>query len=395
MSPPVTLSLTRARRLAIKGQLLSAPRPRGLLETVRSLGFVQMDPTSSVARTEHLVLFSRLGRRYRPAELERSLWVDRSLFEYRAFIVPTTDFGVHREVMRRYPPDTRYTRHQYVRRYLRENASFRRHVLGRLRREGPLRTRDLEDRSAVGWRTGGWNDDGRNTGMMLEILWAKGEVMIVGRDGQQRLWDLAERRLPLDEPRLPATEVARRLVEQQLRAQGFAAPSSLGGTFDGLTAKGTPKAVDDLIRGGVAVPVAIEGMAGEWLGHAEVMEQAFRPRTVLLSPFDRLIHDRSRTEALFDFRYRLEIYVPPAKREYGYFVLPVLSGDRLIGRVDPKFDREEGVLRVNGVWAEEPASAADGPKVAAAVNELAAWLGVDDVAVAGVMPDRWRRALLA
>ena len=389
-----SLDIRQARRLAIKAQLLSAPRPRGVVETVRALRFVQMDPTSSVARTEHIVLFSRLGKRYRPAQLERLLWDERSLFEYRAFIVPTSDFGIHREVMRRYPPASAHTRHRYVRTFLRENASFRRYVLGRLRKDGPLRTRDLEDRSVVGWRTGGWNDDGRNTGMMLEILWMRGEVMIVGREGQQRVWDLGERRLPIDEPRLPATEIARRLVEGQLRSRGFAPASSLGGMFDGLEAKGARRAIDDMVRDGIAVPVEVEGLKGGLLAHAGVMGTPFRPRTVVLSPFDQLIHDRRRTEELFGFRYRLEIYVPPAKREYGYFVLPVLSGDRLIGRIDPKFDRKNRVLHVNGVWAEDPVSADDGPKVAAAIEELAAWKQARDVAFDGVTPASWRRLLL-
>ena len=159
-----------------------------------------MDPTRTVARTEHLVLWSRLGRRFRVEELERLLWRDRSLFEYRAFILPTTQFAVHRETMRRYPGPGG-GRHAYVRRYLRENPRFRRYVLQRLRDEGPLPTRAFEDRSAVRWRTGGWNDDGRNTSMMLEVLWAKGEVMIAGRAGQERVWDLATRSLPFDAPR--------------------------------------------------------------------------------------------------------------------------------------------------------------------------------------------------
>jgi uncharacterized protein YcaQ len=202
---PRSISLQRARRLAVTAQLLSAPRPRSILEVVEGLGSVQMDPTRRVARTEHLVLWSRLGRRFRVADLERLLWQDRSLFEYRAFILPTTQLAVHRPTMRRYPSTTA-GRHEYVRRYLRENQAFRRYVLTRLRSEGPLPTRAFEDRSAVGWRTGGWNDDGRNTSMMLEVLWAKGEVMIAGRAGQERVWDLAGRRLPLDTTRLMAPE---------------------------------------------------------------------------------------------------------------------------------------------------------------------------------------------
>jgi hypothetical protein len=376
----------------VTAQLLSAPRPRGVLETVRALGNVQMDPTSVVARTEHLVLFSRLGRRYRPEELERLLWTERSLFEYRAFIFPTSDFEVHRETMRRFP-STDNSRHAYVRTFLADNAGFRRYVMRRLRREGPLRTRDLEDRSAVGWRTGGWNDDGRNVGMMLEVLWARGEVMIVGRDGQQRLWDLGERRLPFDEPRLPAGEEARRLIEGQLRAAGVARPSMVGRTFEGIRPPRWEPTVRALMREGLVVPVEVEGLRGERLAHTEVLDRPFRPRTVLLSPFDRLIHDRQRTEELFGFRYRLEIYVPPAKREFGYFVLPILDGDRLIGRINPTFDRQRRVLLVDGLWAEADVPESAGDRVAAAISELAAWLGARDVELKGPQPPAWASAL--
>jgi uncharacterized protein YcaQ len=338
-----------------------------------------MDPTSSVARTEHLVLFSRLGPRYRPAQLERLLWRDRDLFEYEAFIVPTEDFPVHREQMRRYPPSTGATRHEYVRSYLRENAAFRRHILRRLRTEGPLRTRDLEDLSVEGWRTGGWNN----------------EVMIVGRDGQQRMWDLAERRLPTAVPRPSRPALARIMVERQLRASGIARSNVLGRHFDRTKPVGWERALARLEREGVAVRARVEGLRDTRWVHAEVLDRPFRSRAVALSPFDRLIHDRRRAEELFRFHYRIEIYVPRSRRRYGYFVLPILHGDRLIGRVDPRFDRGSKVLHVNGIWAEESASVADGRAAPRAARALATWLGARDIALPRAMPRVWRSALRA
>ena len=394
-APPVRLSLRDARRLAVKGQLLSAPRPRSIEEVVRGLGMIQMDPISAVARTEHLVLFSRLGSRFRVVDLDRLRFEERALFEYWAFLVPMEDFAVHREAMRRYPdaPNGERARRTYVRRWLDENAAFRRYILRELRRRGPLRSRDLEDRSALAWRSGGWSDDERHVGMMLEILWSKGEVMVVGRDGPQRVWDLAERLLPVMEPRLPQREVARRILDTQLRAHGVATAKQFGLAFDGRT-PGWERALVELVREGVAVPAEIDGLPGEWFAHAEVLDRGFRPRTVLLSPFDRLIHDRARAEALFGFHYRLEIYVPKAKRRYGYYVLPILHGDRPIGRLDPFFDRKTGVLRINGVWAEDDAPPDAGPKVRGAIDELAGWLGASEVAIAPVVPRAWRASLV-
>ena len=380
MSPgePRALSLRRARQLAVTAQLLSAPRPKSILEVVEQLGSVQMDPTRTVARTEHLVFWSRLGRRFRIAELERLLWRDRSLFEYRAFILPTSQFPVHRETMRRYPGPSG-GRHEYVRRYLRENPRFRRYVLQRLRDEGPLPTRAFEDRSAVGWRTGGWNDEGRNTSMMLEVLWAKGEVMIAGRAGQERVWDLATRSLPFDEPRPGAGEEARGLLDVQLRALGISKVNRFGLTFAGDRPPGWERALEHLEREGRAVRVTVDGLPGERWAHAEILDRPFRGRTALLSPFDRLIHDRARAEELFGFQFRLEIYVPKAKREYGYFVMPILHRDRIVGRLDPSFDRGTNVLRINSIHAEADAPAEAWPAIRKQIDDLAGWLGVGDV----------------
>src|SRR5262249_2601224 len=156
MMEPVRLSRRRARQIPVTAQLLDAPRRTSILETVRALGEVQMDPTSPAARTENRVLWSRLGPRFRVAQLERLLWSERSLFEYWAHILPTSDLPIHRVSMRRYPGGVA-TRHAYVRDWLRANDAFRRYVLRDLRRRGPLRARDLENRAAAGWRTGRWH----------------------------------------------------------------------------------------------------------------------------------------------------------------------------------------------------------------------------------------------
>ncbi|HEY6567045.1 MAG TPA: crosslink repair DNA glycosylase YcaQ family protein, partial [Actinomycetota bacterium] len=304
MASPLLLTNRQARRLCVQGQLLSSPRPASIMDTVRDLWMVQLDPTRVVARTEHLVLFSRLGPRFRIAELERLLWTERSLFEYGVHIVPTSDLWQHRESMRRYPlggPYGKLARRRYVHDWLAANTAFRRYVLRELRAKGPLRARDLEDRVADGWHTGGWNDQGRNVAMMLDLLWDLGEVMIVGRDGQQRLWDLASRSLPMDERLRPKSEVALEVMDRQLRARGVGTVRQFGSLFDGRP-DGWERALKTLVRQGVAVPVRIEGIEkGTWFAHAEVLAMPWRPRTVALSPFDDLVSDRDHTDALFDF----------------------------------------------------------------------------------------------
>ncbi len=387
------LSRTDARRLAVLGQMLSAPQPRTIAEVVSGLGEVQMDPVSAIARTEHLVLWSRLGKRFKVSDLERMLWEERSLFEYWAHIVPTADFGVHRDAMKRYLAGNA-TRHRYTRDWLAANAAFRRYVLRELRARGPLRTRDLEDRTAEGWRTGGWNDEGRFTGMMLEVLWARGEVMVAGRDGGQRLWDLAERVVPVDEPKLRSTEIARRVVERQLHAAGVAQPRRIGLAWH-RKPEGWDRALAKLEHEGLAVPLTVEGLPGRWYTHSDVLTRlpTFRPRTVLLSPFDDLISDRVRSERLFDFSYRIEIYVPKAKRRYGYYVLPILHADRLIGRLDPRFDRTTRRLHIQGVWAVPGAPEEAGPAIAGTIADLAAWRGADEVVHEGPVPSMWRASL--
>jgi len=382
-----TLTLTEARRLAILGTGLAGPRPRSLLEVVERLGRVQVDPTAVVARAEQLTLWSRFGA-YGRDDLRRLLEEDpRQLFEYNAFLISAADLPLHRPAMLRFPR-LEYSRGRYMREWLTDNASFRAYVLDELRSRGPLLSRDLDDRAVVPWQSGGWND-GKNLGRMLEILWRAGEIAISRREGTQRVWDLADRVLPAGDEALPDEIVAIETMERQLRARGFDA-SGFGQAIDyGLPAREI--GLDSLLADGVAVPAVIDGLSGEWLAHADVLaalDEPWQPRTTLLGPFDPLISDRERTEALFDFRFRLEIYVPVAKREYGYYVLPILHGDRLIGRIDPVLDRKRRVLTVNAVYAEPHAPADAWPSVRAAIDGLAAWIGADEVVLPD-LPERW------
>jgi uncharacterized protein YcaQ len=308
-----TVTREQARRIAVRAQLLDGSA-RGVLDTVRRLGFLQLDPIATVAPAQHLVLWSRLGV-FDPSELDRLLWQDRKLLEFDAFVYPIESLPLLRARMRRYRRATIYKRDRWRHEFVRQNASFRRYVLRELERRGPLLSRDLEDRSIS--RGGGHRWFGnRYVGRMLHILHIYGEIAVVGRRGRQRLWDLAERWYPETET-VPLRDAERELARQRSRALG----------------------------------VRLE--QGEWHAYADVSDEPVPDRVTLLTPFDRLIHDRDRAEALFDFRYRLEMYVPPAKREYGYYVLPILVGDRLVGRVEPRFDRKTGKLEVLGAWGDK------------------------------------------
>ena len=326
-----TVTPEQARRIAVRAQLLDGSA-RGVLDTVRRLGFLQMDPIATVATPQRLVLWSRLGK-FDPATLDRLLWEEKKLFEWRAFIYPIEHLPLFRALMRRRFGTRK--RDQWAKQFLEEQAGLRRYVLRELDRRGPLPSRDLEHDAARGdHRTVWWGSRAQLT-WMLELLHSRGKIAVAGRRDGQRLWDLAERWWPETET-VPLREAERILAEQRFRALG------------------------------------VRLQNGQWRAHPEVDDGPVPDRVTLLSPFDRLVHDRDRTEALFGFRYRLEMYVPPAKREYGYYVLPLLVGDRLVGRAEPRFDRKTGTLELLGAWG-------DTSRLGEALDELAAFLGAERV----------------
>jgi uncharacterized protein YcaQ len=310
---PRTVDQDVARRIAVRAQLLDGSAT-GVLDTVRRLGFLQIDPITTVATPQELVLWSRLGA-FDRGELDRLLWTERQLFEWNAFIWPIESLPMVRAWMRAYRRANTTARDRWWRQFLEQNRGFRRYVLRELERRGPLMSRDLEDRSVERGTRHRWHGT-RRVGLMLEILQLRGKIGIVGRNGGQRLWDVADRWQPADDHPLTRREADRLRAQQRFRALG------------------------------------VRRVKGEWRAHPDIADEPVGDRVTVLSPFDRLIHDRSRAEALFGFRYRLEMYVPPARREYGYYVLPVLRGDRIVGRIEPRFDRRTGDMQVLGRWGD-------------------------------------------
>jgi uncharacterized protein YcaQ len=349
---PTEVSLAEARRIAVRAQLLDGSAT-DVLSTVRHLGRLQIDPIATVAPPQYLVLWSRLGR-YDRAELDRLLWEERKLFEWNAFIYPIEDLPLIRALMREPWGHLKWQR--WAKEFLKEQAGLRRYILRELERGGPLPSRELEHHAArYNERTVWWGTRAQMT-WMLELLHRRGRIAVAGRQTGQRLWDLAGRVWPETET-VPLTEARRLLEKKRFRAQG--------------------------------VRVGRNGL----VAHPEATDGPVRPRVTFLSPFDGLVKNRDRAEALWDFFYRLEMYVPKAKREYGYYVLPILRGDRIIGRIEPVYDRKTEVLRVNGVFAEPGASPAAGPGIARAARSLAKWLGAKEVSYGRRMPSVWRDSL--
>ena len=356
-----------------------------ILKLVEHLGSLQLDPTAVVARNQLLVLWSRLGN-YDRRLLDQLLWKDRTLFEYwahMASIVPTSDLEFHVPMMRSGREGGGVWGEQR-RKWLEDNAQLRGNILTQLRRSGPLPAAKIEDVSVRPWRSTGWTN-GRNVDRMLSALWLDGLVMVAGRTGTARIWDLAERWLPPFPE--PGEDLVDRAAERALRALGLATAKQITAHFIRYRYPGLEAALSRLVAAGRLHPATVEGAKGQWYVHEldlDLVERIqtgdWKGRTTLLSPFDNLIADRERTRVLFDFEFTLEIYVPPAKRRWGYFVMPVLHGDRLVDRLDLAVDRKRRVLEVKRS-TPEPDLPRRGPLLQA-LNELAAFAGADKVEAA-------------
>jgi uncharacterized protein YcaQ len=353
------LTKAQARRIAVRAQLLDSSRPTDLHKVAERLTLLQIDPTAAIAPSADLVLWSRLGSSYRPDDLKQALERDHTLFELDAMIRPIGDLGLYLAGADEFPD------YERSRTWFRDNDRFRRDVLRLLKKSGPLASREVPDTCVVPWASSGWTNN-RNVTQMLEFLMMRGEVAIAGRVGRERLWDLPERVYPAVE--VPtAGEAERRKDERRLASLGIA------------RAKARKMPMEPVHVGEAGEPAAVEGVKGEWRVDPAYLEGDFQGRTALLSPFDRLVHDRARTQELFDFEYVLEMYKPAAARRWGYFALPVLHGDRLVGKVDAAADRKAGVLRVNAIHEDVTFTAAIAKGVQAELDDLAVWLGLDRI----------------
>lgn len=402
----LSLTTSTARRLTLTAQRLAGPLPTAvtrndLLQMVRALGCVQLDPLRTVERTHRLVLWSRVGA-YSYSEFDALLWETRELFEYWAHcasIVLTEDYPFYSPMMRAYPWSDR------TRAWIKENVALRRYILRAIKQRGPVLSRELEEAGLdpKAWVSTGWTS-GRNISRMLDFLWIGGQIMVAGRQGIQKKWDLSERVLPHWTPRDKLSEKAlvERAALRALRALGVGTARHITQHFIRGRYPSLPQALAALEKAGHIQRVQVAELPGQWYIPTEYtalldsLPTTWQPRTTLLSPFDNLICDRPRTLQLFNFDFKIEIYTPVAKRRYGYYVLPILHSDALIGRIDPEMQRATGELVVNAVHAEPQAPASAGPAIAQAVQDLAHFLGAQKISYnRAKLPSQWKKALLA
>ena len=344
----------------MRAQLLDAHRPTDLVSMVERLTMLQLDPTAAIAPTADLVAWSRLGSTYRPDHLKQAVEEDRTLFEFNAVVRPMRDVGLYLAGASEWP------HYDKQRDWLRDNDTFRRDILDLLGKSGPLISRDVPDTAVVPWSSRGWTNN-RNVTQMLEFLMMKGEVAIAGRVGRERIWDLAERvygnGVEVPTPR----EATQRQNELRLTSLGIA------------RARTTQVPVEPWDVGNAGEPALVEGVKGQWRVDPAALGDDFTGRTALLSPFDRLIHDRGRALELFDFEYTLEMYKPAGQRRWGYYALPILHGDQLIGKLDAIADRKASVLRINTIHEDVKFTKPMTSAVRAEIDDLASWLRLDSV----------------
>lgn len=410
----VTTPLESARRLVVTKQLLAGrlqarPSREAILSVIRALCYVQLDPISVVAPSHVIVLWSRLGR-FRRSDLDRLLWDEKKLFDHwshASSIVLTEDYPLFYSQMRRYPESLSKSWggwREKARKFLPAHAALRARILRQLKK-GPLRVSDFGDpvRTKKGLDLN-WSS-GSDVASMLFHLQMRGEVMVVGHHGNEKLWGLPETFLPswVERKELPEEEVKRQAVQRTIRALGIASPSEINLYFLRGQYHHLRETLKRLREEGTIHRVQVEGLkATEQYIHdrdvdllASMSSDAWRPRMSLLSPFDNLVSARRKMERLFGFDYAIQIYFPEEKRKFGYYVLPILWGDRFIGRIDPRLDAENERLLIRSVHAE-PGAPTDREvvsKIGETIEDFAGFLGAKEVVYPSHVPSAWKNSL--
>ena len=379
------ISLAAARRVALAAQGFADPRPSGPIDrrhlnrVLARIGLLQIDSVSAVVRAHYMPLFSRLGP-YPMALLDEAMaGRKRRLFEYwahEASLLPVETYPLMRWRMER------ASRHEEM--YLglakwgREHTSLIDSIYREVVARGPIAASDIDGaKGSGGWW--GWSDEKH----AFEWLFWAGRITTHSRRGFERLYDLPERVLPAPIFNAPAPkpeDAHRELLRMSARALGVATASDLRDYFR-LSPADIKGRIEELVEAGDLLPVRVEG----WPQQAYLHAGARMPRKVharaLLAPFDPLVFERSRTERLFSFRYRIEIYTPAEKRQYGYYVLPFLLGDTIVARADVKADRPAGVLRVLATYAEPGAPAETAAQLLEEFRLMQVWLGLERMEV--------------
>jgi uncharacterized protein len=408
----ITTSLESARRLTVTKQHLAGKLPTGsvseaILSVIRDLGYVQLDPVNVVAPSHFITLWSRVGN-FRISDLDRLLWDDKKLFEHwshAASIVLTEDYPLFYSLMRRYPESLSKSWGGWkarARKWLSENKGLRKKILNELGK-GPLRLSEFADHDRTKRSADGWTS-GSEVSTALFHMQMNGEVMVVGHHGSQNLWGLPEAFLPswVQRKELTEAEVEQEGAQRTLRALGTASPSEINRYFLRGRYLNLKKALERLRADSMIHRVHITGLVGERYVHDRdvrlldsLNSDAWKPRMSLLAPFDNLLGVREWTNRLFEFDYVHENFLPKDKRKFGTYVLPILWGDRFIGRVDPKMDRENERLVVNSIHAElgAPRDKEVAFKIRETIENLAEFLGAKEVEYTARVPKPWRNSL--
>jgi uncharacterized protein len=411
---PVSAPLQSIRRLAVHRQhLAGSKQPRATASSiaalVREMPYVQWDPVSIVAPSHLISLWNRLGD-FRASQLERLLWKERTVFLHWtpfAALVATADYPLYGSLMGRYPDslsDSWGSQRAHAKKFLQEHAELRGRLLKQLR-GGPLRIGQLEDHRRTSRAKADWTPTS-DVSEMLYHLSMTGEVMVVGHEGNQNLWGRSEQFLPdpVRSARLTEEEADRQAAERAIRALGTATPKEINfyfvrGRYRDLRSTLASLAADSKIH-----PISVEGLGprdDRYIHDRDVSlldsmgTSIWQPRLSLLPPFDNLVCSTSRTSRLFGFDYVREQFLPKEKRKFGTYVLPILWGDRFVGRLDPRLDKSRGELVINAVH-EEPGAHVDREvvdRIGETIDRFGAFLGAKTVRYTAHVPASWKSSL--